>query len=994
MDLRPICLSFVLPLLSPSVALAQAGPDAAGNVTGPITNDFLALDGSDGVTGTPLSPGADGSSDVTLPFSFAWYGGNTTVASVSANGALRFGGGLTVSESNQSLPTSSGDGPDVAVFWDDLDPSAGGAVRWYEDTVAGRFIISWEDVPHGTGVGAVSFQVQLFVDGTLQFHWADTQFGDALYDGGLSATVGIQDVLGGTQSAGNALEHSFNAGGVLDGTAIYVGPCAADVDGDGFVSALCGSGGTDCDDFDASRYPGAPEVCDDSLDQDCDGVDLVGDVDMDGFTSLICGGTDCDDSDGLVNPIMAEVCADAVDNDCDLLTLDLFDSDADGVDCSVDCDDEDAGIAPGLAEVCDDSIDQDCDGVDLQGDLDADSFSTPVCGGGDCDDGDALTYPGAPEFVCDGVDQACDGLGNEEDADADGYALCDDDCDDADPTSWPGAPELCADSVDNDCDGVTDELADDDYLLVDDGSMTFQLCTFSFPFCGESFDSFTLHSNGRVTFGDAGGGGFVDGSGADVTSAGSVSDLHGDAPQLAFLWSDLDPTILGSVHVEEDSTTSNLVITFDGVTQNPSWPGAVLGGNTVEVSFGATGVATYDYGSTAGELAIVGWSCGSANSVSLDLSEPELPDGVARIGQGNETAVFEVFGAPGGAGAALDLENQVISFCLTSGVDADSDGWSDQCGDCDDADSTVFPGAAELCDGVDHDCNGVVDDADKDDDGYIASACGGVDCDDTDLLTNPSGIETCDGLDNDCDGLPESGGEDQDGDGWLVCGGDCDDARFDVNPGAIEICNEVDDNCDSFIDEGWDRDQDSDGTVNESCGGDDCDDLDPEVSPLADEVCDGKDNNCDGVSDNADLDEDGFFDEACGGDDCNDTRPQIFPDADEICDGNDNDCNGFENDVDLDGDGEIDANCGGTDCNDGDPAVNTLGSEVCDDGEDNDCNGGTDQGGEEQIGDPECTGCSVASSVGKAPASTGWLAVVLCALCALRRRRPLPTLRG
>ena len=903
MDLRLVRLFSLWFLLCPAAAFAQAGPDAAGNVTGPIPQDFVALDGSGGITGTQLTLSANGSADVTLPFSFAWYGTSTSVASVSANGALRFGSGLTVSDVNQSIPSAAGDIPDVAVFWDSLDPSTGGAVRWYEDTVTGRFIISWEDLPHGSGGGAVSFQVHLFVDGTLQFHWLDTQFGDALYDGGLSATVGIQDALGGTQGTGNALEHSFNAGSLIDGTAVYVGPCGADVDGDGFISDLCGTGGTDCDDFDGS-------------------------------------------------------------------------------------------VNPSIGEVCDDSIDQDCDGVDEIGDADSDTYASVACGGGDCNDADALTYPGAPEFVCDGTDQACNGLGNEEDADADGYALCDDDCDDGDPTSWPGAPELCSDSVDNDCDGVTDELAADDYLLSDDGSLSFQLCTFSFPFCGESFDSFTLHSNGRITFGDAGGGGFSDGSGADVTSAGSVSDLHGEAPQLAFLWSDLNPTLLGSVHVQEDSSTSSLIVTFDGVTQNPSWPGAVLGGNTVEVSFGATGVATYDYGPIAGELAIVGWSCGSTNAVDVDLSDPGLPDGVARIGQGSETAVFQIFEGAAGGGEELDLGSDVVSFCLTSGSDGDADGWSDQCGDCDDGDPVVFPGADELCDGEDHDCNGVVDDGDADGDGYISTACGGVDCDDGAPLTHPGGTESCDGIDNDCDGLPETGGEDADGDGWLVCGGDCDDGRFDVNPGAIEICNEVDDNCDSFIDEDWDQDQDDDGTVGESCGGDDCDDMDPEVSPLADEVCDDKDNDCDGISDNVDQDSDGFLDGACGGDDCNDVRSQVFPGAQETCDGNDTDCNGLENDVDLDGDGEIDFNCGGTDCNDGDPDVNTSAVEICDDGDDNDCNGGIDLGGDEQIADPECTGCSCASSMGGARPSVRWFALLLCSVCALRRRRAVTTLHG
>ena len=70
----------------------------------------------------------------------------------------------------------------------------------------------------------------------------------------------------------------------------------SDADCDGVLTA------EDCDDTDATKFPGNSEVCGDGIDQNCDGIDSVGDADGDGYIDLLCGGTDCDDNSALAQP--------------------------------------------------------------------------------------------------------------------------------------------------------------------------------------------------------------------------------------------------------------------------------------------------------------------------------------------------------------------------------------------------------------------------------------------------------------------------------------------------------------------------------------------------------------------------------------------------------------------------------------------------------------------------------------------------------------------
>jgi hypothetical protein len=179
-------------------------------------------------------------------------------------------------------------------------------------------------------------------------------------------------------------------------------------------------------------------------------------------------------------------------------------------------------------------------------------------------------------------------------------------------------------------------------------------------------------------------------------------------------------------------------------------------------------------------------------------------------------------------------------------TDVDGDGYPKNV-DCDDANVAVNPGATERCDGVDNDCNDVIDDnvpdapfwyADHDGDGfgvtaYTTTACEvpegysaiDGDCDDFEAAINPDAVEICDQLDNDCDAVVDGAFADgktdffRDGDGdgygdadsilaacdlppgYVTDENDCNDDDGDDHPGADERCDDIDNDCDGRLDE-------------------------------------------------------------------------------------------------------------------------------------------------------------------------------------------------
>ena len=183
-------------------------------------------------------------------------------------------------------------------------------------------------------------------------------------------------------------------------------------------------------------------------------------------------------------------------------------------------------------------------------------------------------------------------------------------------------------------------------------------------------------------------------------------------------------------------------------------------------------------------------------------------------------------------------------------VDADGDGYTANGGDCNDSDKFTYPGRPETCNGRDTDCDGVADDGtvcfDDDGDGFTEAD---GDCNDADPAINPGATDAPDdGIDSDCNGVVDAGFTDADGDGFAAETDDCDDGDDDVHPGAEEDANGVDDDCDTVVDEGTSvYDDDGDG-ASEDDG--DCNDGDPAQDPGAAEVAgDGIDNDCDDIVD-------------------------------------------------------------------------------------------------------------------------------------------------
>jgi hypothetical protein len=646
-------------------------------------------------------------------------------------------------------------------------------------------------------------------------------------------------------------------------------PEAVDADGDGYPAD------EDCDDGDASIHPGAEESCD-GIDNDCDeAVDeelllsWFTDADGDGHGDPEAPGTGCERPDGVA------------------LTGD-------------DCDDGDAAVNPDAAERCN-GQDDDCDGEideDLQetwyADADGDGHGDPdsstdscdpgsgwVASDDDCDDSDSSVHPGAEE-QCDDVDDDCDGEIDEglespwyQDADGDGYGDpaveiqdCEPgagwsedplDCDDANSEIHPAATERC-NGLDDDCDGLTDDAdtpvsgtstwyQDLDADGYGDDASTTQACDLPSGYaalagdCDDSDPSYNpgasetdctdpadYNCDGSTGYADVDG----DGWAACVDCDDSDAAINADGTERC---NGVDDDCDGDVDEDDAVDTSTWYRDADGDTYGDL-------GSSVEACDQPSG------------------HVGAAYATDCDDGDPSVHpagaedcDGVDDDCDGDvDEGVTSTFYADADADGYGDAGATTEACAAPSGFVTDAT-------DCDDADGGVHPGASELCNEGDDDCDGDVDEgvtstfyADADGDGYGSSAystaacsapSGWVaddgDCDDTEPAAWPGNDERCDGIDNDCDGSVDEATavdattwySDTDGDGYGDSGsataacsapsgsvaeaGDCDDGDAGVHPGASELCDGVDQDCDGAVDEDpvdgstWYDDADGDG---------------------------------------------------------------------------------------------------------------------------------------------------------------------------------------
>jgi hypothetical protein len=666
------------------------------------------------------------------------------------------------------------------------------------------------DCGYYTGVPDVAYAWFAPAAGTFVFTTAGSD-----YDTILSAADG---------SCGAAEETCNDDGdGVTDGTSVLVRTMAA---GEGVVLVIDGyaQAGT----YVLGVRATEEVACADGQDDDGDGT-----VDCDDTacaTSPVCTvEADCDDGldddgDGL---------ADCADPSCAGDQLCSDDKDADGVSADTDCDDRDSAI--GTAPTWYADADEDGFGDAAAGTEACTAPEGTVANASDCDDTDLLVTVAATWYADTDGDDAGDPLVTTEACVApDGYVADAGDCDDLDadvetPTWFEdvdgdglgdaGSPlAVCEPPVgwvadDGDCDdtdglvgGAATWYVDSDGDAAGDPGVSTQACAMPDGFvataddCDDADDQSTVRGtdgdcDGVLTASDCDDGdpaSTTRATDADCDGALTASDCDDGDPASTTLATDADcDTVITSEDCDDDDVAVGAAPTWYEDRDGDLYAGA----------------------SQAACDQPVGYTDGSA---LLDLSVVDCDDDDPAVNVA--PTWYEDRDADGYAGSSLEACVQPVGFDDGSGLTSTLDV------DCDDDDVLVHPGAAEVCNEVDDDCDGDVDegvtapfyaDADGDglgDAGASVQACvapadhvaDDTDCDDGDETI---GAATTWYRDGDTDGYAGSA---QDAcvqpDGHVAGTGllgttDCDDDDALVHPGAAEVCNGIDDDCDGDTDE-------------------------------------------------------------------------------------------------------------------------------------------------------------------------------------------------
>ena len=484
--------------------------------------------------------------------------------------------------------------------------------------------------------------------------------------------------------------------------------CDCDDSGEAWV-------GYDCDDADPNVHPGATEVVDDGIDNDCSGDCLCwADADDDGYrpdavSTVISSDLDCHDS-----------------------------GEATTADITGDCDDFDPSVHPGATEIINDGIDQDCNGFDAiycYQDNDFDTYGNNIdpqiiANDGDCDDmgesnndldcddADQNVNPGEPEIWYDAIDQNCDGL-NDFDKDFDGYvdsnfpgeeggsAPFGGDCDDSNPDIHPGATEIVDDGIDQDCNGydAVHCYVDDDFDNYGDGSVA-QIISYDGD-CddlGESENDLDCDDNNpSVNPGEAE---IVnDGIDQDCNGFDAVYcyvdddfDNYGDgaAPQIISYDGDCDDLGESENDLDCDDNLPDVnpdaaEIWYDGIDQNCD--------NLNDFDQDFDGYVDENFPGEEGGSAPMGGDCDDSNP---DVNPAEVE--IAADGIDND--------CDGTCLCFLDADDDGFrpdGTATVESADCDCDDFgeataTDPIGDCDDSNPDINPDATEICDGIDNNC--------------------------------------------------------------------------------------------------------------------------------------------------------------------------------------------------------------------------------------------------------------------------------------------------
>lgn len=181
----------------PTLATRPLDPvsGALGSIQGGTLsfNQFNDAGGFIDITATGTALGLDDDGEATIVTTVGndvFPAGSVTVGN---NGGIIAGGGASLGTGNSALPSASW-ATALMPFWDDIDADTGD-VYWEERMVGGvnTLIVQWTDRPRFSFIGDATFQVQVAESGTpVRFAYRDVDFGDPQYNGGASATIGIQ----------------------------------------------------------------------------------------------------------------------------------------------------------------------------------------------------------------------------------------------------------------------------------------------------------------------------------------------------------------------------------------------------------------------------------------------------------------------------------------------------------------------------------------------------------------------------------------------------------------------------------------------------------------------------------------------------------------------------------------------------------------------------------------------------------------------------------